>query len=107
MTRIRRIKVAPFFFDVKYDDKLASVAAISGAHMEDSRVILIDPTFHVSTIRDTLLHEATHALWTQTTLDRTYTEEQEEHIIWALTPRLLGLLRDNPLLVRFLTEKDE
>lgn len=52
--------------------------------------------------RDTLLHELIHAALSDAPhgLD----SEQEERVIRALTPGLLGIIRDNRALIRYLQE---
>lgn len=58
--------------------------------------------------RLSVLHELLHAIINYSGL---YTimnlnQQQEETIVRVLEPALYGLLRDNPQLVKFLTEKD-
>jgi hypothetical protein len=65
-------------------------------------VIEVDPSNAPSQVRDTLLHEALHAVVadTRTRLDR----DDEEQLVRVLTPGLLALIRNNPHLVAFLLE---
>ena len=68
--------------------------------------IIIDPG--VRHVRDTLLHEALHALIAQTGLSESpgpLHGESEEQVVRALTPLLLHLLVENPRLVEFLVER--
>lgn len=52
--------------------------------------------------RDTLLHEILHAVITETHL--TFDGNAEEEIIRVVTPLLLGVLRENPGVVKWLSE---
>lgn len=52
--------------------------------------------------RDTLLHELLHAAINETHLS--FSTEAEEEVIRVVTPLLLGILRENPKVVRWLRE---
>lgn len=74
--------------------------------------IYINAKFDIQTQRSTLLHEAMHAI-TQSIMGRPDWSEgslgedasaREESVISMLEAPLLMLLRDNPSLVKFLTE---
>lgn len=100
------MRVGPHVFDVRKARKLAE-AGVVGICGEDSQEVRYDPDIGPSVLRETVLHELLHAVWHQTTLDRLYTDEQEEQVLWTLAPRLLALLRDNPELVMFLVYDGE
>lgn len=62
---------------------------------------------HIQQIRDSLLHELLHAIWSESGLCCTIGEERiEEHLVHTLASAILALLRDNPALVRYLTAKE-
>jgi hypothetical protein len=68
--------------------------------------IVIDP--NIRHLRDTLLHEALHAVIAQTGLSESGAPlhgDSEEQVVRALTPMLLHLLRENPKLIQFLVER--
>jgi len=48
-----------------------------------------------------------HCLAVQTDLSSDWGKEREEEVVARLSPALFDLLRRNPKLVRFLTEKDD
>lgn len=56
---------------------------------------------------DTYLHEALHAIFHVAGLYRSLNldHNDEERTVAALTPQILLLLRDNPLVVTFLTQR--
>lgn len=54
---------------------------------------------------DTLLHEIMHAVWKEVGLGETVDSEVEEKIVKALTTGLVGVLRDNPAVVRWLAKR--
>lgn len=68
----------------------------------DRLLIRVDVSAPFTLTADTLLHEILHACWNQTPL-RERDEDDEERTVTALTPLLLGVLRDNPDLVAYLT----
>lgn len=74
-----------------------------GRTLERELTILLAPTVP-SQERDTLLHELLHACWAQTGLD--FEDDEQERVVGALAPWLLGALRDNPRLVAFLLERE-
>lgn len=55
--------------------------------------------------KDTVLHELLHSIIDQLDIKRRFKDVEkdfEEDVVYALTPRILALLRDNPRLVRYL-----
>ena len=102
---IDKVTVAPYEYEVRYDDNLSASASVLGLCMADSLIILLDPTSAPAIMHETLLHEVLHAAWTQTALDGIYTDEQEEQIIFTLTPRIVAFLKDNPHYVEGLYER--
>lgn len=74
---------------------------------ESATIVVDDERPHVI-IAEHLLHEALHGLIHvhKSDLDRGPRDETEERYVAALAPGILGMLRDNPKLVAFLTAKD-
>lgn len=105
MSKPTEVYVAPFWYEVYYDENLRVSAGVLGACNTDQQKILMDPTQGGEVFWETLLHEMLHAAWTQTALDKTYTGEQEEEIIFTMSPRLVAILKDNPVVVRGITRK--
>lgn len=104
----QKVKITPYTYTVRWD-KVAqaalNAASFNGQTLNDSLELLIANNLPPGTERDIVLHECLHALWSQTDLAKRIDHEGEESVIWSLTPRLLGLLRDNPALVAYLVEK--
>jgi len=101
------VVVAPRVYKVVVDGNgHAEDANVDGMTSFDQGRILIKGALTEDPTRDTLLHEILHALIDQTSVKRQLKDmdkDLEEDFVWALTPRLLGLLRDNPELVEYLT----
>lgn len=106
---VRKIKVTPHEVEVRFDRDAMAAASANGVYLGDVNTILLSPGCDPLVERETMLHEALHAIWNQTLLDKLYPDEEPdspgEAIISTLAPRLLAVLRDNPQLVAYLTEK--
>ena len=102
----KRIKVGPFTFDTVEDDAALNVLGGSGAMNYDLQVIVYGTGSASEQLKDTVLHETLHAIIRQTRLYESNDEwvKLEEGLVQAMTPILLGVLRENPRLVTFLTE---
>lgn len=72
----------------------------------DEKRILINTNYSTQVIRDTLLHEIQHAIYNDTFVFEPGTkmdaEVMEERVIRVLTPGLMQVMWDNPILVEFL-----
>ena len=111
MKRPETIKVGAMSYKVVYDKAaLDAIAVLSHKHlMGDTShlhlLMTIDDTLPEQVIRDTLLHETLHTLWVSGGFgDLEMTQEQ---LVSALTPRLLSVLRDNPVLAGYLVSEKE
>jgi len=97
----RRIKLSPYTYTVREVRGLQD----SGACAPDYEAILVDAEQSDGQKRDTLLHEALHGIIRQG-LEQQFKDVDksfEESVVSFFAPRLLGLLRDNPALVEYLT----
>lgn len=102
----KRIVVAPFEYKVAREPSMSSIGEAAGGCDPDRTRIVIDANLSGPAEKDTLLHELLHALLSQTDLVRglkAYDKDLEEDVVYALTPRLLSALLDNPDLVEYLT----
>lgn len=106
MKNIERIYIAPFWYDIVYDQQLSAAAGVLGACNSDILKILMQADNPEPVMMETLFHEALHAAWTQTGLDKAYSSEQEEEVIYSLSPRMTAILKDNPAFTRRLTKVD-
>lgn len=70
----------------------------------DSRLntIAVAPDQAGAQLRDTLLHEALHAIFDYIGLSHDWGPALEEHVICRLSPAVLELMRRNPVLVNYL-----
>ncbi len=100
------LKVGPFTVTLEENadtlDQLGGDAAWHGAGLR----ILYDTRQAPGFLRDSVLHETLHALYQQTGLYKATDAEKdaEEQFVASMTPRLLALLRDNPVFVAWLME---
>lgn len=109
----RRVKVGPLRYRVIVDqDQLDAMQARAG--VEDpllgfcssaTEAIYLAPDLGRHTERATLVHEIFHALVTNSGMGEQYGTRKvsEEEAILALDTGWLGVLRDNPKLVAYLT----
>lgn len=65
--------------------------------------ISIEPRQAAGAKRDTITHEALHALFDQVGLAQEWGTDTEETVVARLTPALVALLRDNPAFVAYVT----
>ena len=103
MKRPKRINIDPFDYEVRYMPDFSATTNTMGSCVTDAQIIFIDAGLTDQAEKDTVLHEALHGAWSQTGLQKEYTEDQQEAVIWALTPRLLAIIRDNPELIQWLS----
>lgn len=107
MSRLKKLFISPFTYEVRWHEGLSAVAGVLGAANCDEAVIIMETQQAPAVAMETLLHESLHAMWTQTALDHIYTTDQEEQIIYTMSPRIVALLRDNPAFVKALTQKGQ
>jgi hypothetical protein len=108
----KQVWIGPLRWKIKCSDKAYhAVQSLSEEHAigftsVDSLTISIKPGLPRSLERETLLHEILHALYgTQGGVFKvTKRSELEEASVCALSPMLMGTLRDNPTLVSYLLE---
>ncbi len=103
------VRVGPHTYTITSENGLSKTAGVTGVAGTETQTILIDSQLGDSVEQETVLHELLHAAWTQTLLDRKFSDEKEEDVIWTLAPRILALLKDNRSLVYWLLkgEADE
>jgi hypothetical protein len=95
MTKTNSVMIAPFRYEVTYDNELSQKAGVLGVCQCDISHIVLDDAVSPGVLCETLLHEALHAMWNQTSLDSKYTDEQEEEVIFAMSPRIFSFIQDN------------
>jgi hypothetical protein len=81
---------------------------VDGICCHDDSTIYIRDHFALSYMRYTLLHECMHAVAFSAGINDAHKPELgEEDAVRAFTPGVLAMLRQNPLLVAFLTGDDD
>jgi hypothetical protein len=82
-------------------------SGLSGHTDYDELVITVDPKLAADRFAEVLLHETLHATFEHCGLGYDLEGQEdglEEQVVRRLAPALLGVLRDNPKLVRFLIQ---
>lgn len=96
------VQVGPLELSLVYEELDGTLGELRGAELE----LAVDPEQADDQLADTVLHELLHAVIGQTSLwseGGPLTDPAvEEVVVAALTPWLLGIVRDNPDLVAFL-----
>lgn len=99
------IRLGSHLYSVRCDTDTARLLRdedAKGDSRPDHLIIRVDPDRPHTSLAETLLHEALHCVWHQTSLSVDHSEA-EEVAVTALAPLILQLLRVNPDLVAFLT----
>ena len=80
-----------------------------GYHNRTQQQIVIDADGGPDARRDTLIHELLHAILSNAGTDQDSDEQRKatEAFIERVSSGWLGVIRDNPDLIAYLTEKDE
>lgn len=100
----KHVTVGPHRYRIRSTGKrtLLKLQGLMGQTDSRSNEIHVSPQQSDDQQADTLLHEILHAAYDQTSL-RHLDAEGEEAVVSALAPILLGVLRNNPDVVRVLT----
>ena len=93
----KHVKVGPHSYSVIVDRH--GLMSDMGHCDPDQGIIALHAGQCVSAMRDSLTHEVLHAALAPLNLD----DELEERIVSTLSPTWLGVVRDNPRLVAWLT----
>lgn len=107
------IRVGPFDYRVHVGGPEWDLAAaregedLRGETDHRALRIVVCPGMHPARTRNTVMHEALHAAFAVSgqPLDDMKDLDPEENAVRVLTAPLLGVLRDNPGLVAYLTEE--
>ena len=88
-----RVKVGHVHVVVRWEKGLSRVAGVAGVSGVDLQDVRIDDDLGPDVERETVLHELLHHALTQTVLEKMFTDEQEEQVIWGLSPLILQMWR--------------
>jgi hypothetical protein len=78
-----------------------------GIYDERAQVITLDSHLPFERQRETLVHETLHAIFSAAQLDSLLSAESDgldEHVVSVLSGHMLAFLRENPAVLRYLTE---
>lgn len=101
----KRIVIGNHVFKVKFRDGVSTPEGADAYGVTNHRdtTMTISRRNAPSQIRDTVFHEVLHAVINDGPAGLDH--ETEEQLIRAVTPALLGVLRNNPQLLEFLLEE--
>lgn len=114
--RPTRLKVGPTWWSISYDhadmleiQRVSSEQFLQGCTRPQRAQIVVDAiSLPESHIRDTLWHEVVHAVFhvfhIAAKIDG---DDLNENLVARATSPVLQVLRDNPALVRYLTQPDQ
>lgn len=105
-----KITLGPHNYEIRSDVDTARLLRDEDARGDsrpDQLVIRIDVDRPHTAVAETLLHEALHCVWHQTSLRVEHDNDAEEKAVTALAPLLLQMLRRNPELTAYLTGEDK
>ena len=105
MTYPKRIKAGAFDYTVEHNPQALEDVGGDAALWNAQLRIAINKHQAPGFLRDSLFHEVLHACWQDSGLYDPERKEVEERVVSHLSPWILNVLRDNPRLVAFLTEK--
>jgi len=98
------VKVGPYLYLVHFED-MSRVDA-DGLHYPGKLIIYIDSSEVLRRQQAAVMHELLHAVWECVIGRQVAVNEKrtisEEDVVTALAPTLLGVIHDNPELLRFL-----
>lgn len=108
----KSVVIGPFDFDFVWkpitEEVLEGQGLVDGTIDQSNQLIYIDSSLAKGMQRETSLHEILHGIFLASNLTfrlENIDPDLEEEIIRALSPALLALIRSNPQMVKFWTEK--
>jgi hypothetical protein len=87
------------------ENKIGAQMAGKSNHSTQEIVVRGEPAVSHDSERDTLLHEALHAVFALTNLDQEMSDHKQELMVSRLTPAILLLMKDNPEFISYLMEE--
>lgn len=96
----KELKIGAFIWTIQDSKDLAYEGQCYGSTHGYTQKIFLDPGQTDEKKRQTVIHEAMHAIWWQTGLGVRYknTKDLEEEVISAISMGLYQVLKDNDLL---------
>lgn len=104
----KKVKIGPFTFKISWKAKDFELEDVMGECSASMRSIVVDPTYPLSAMQETLMHEIIHGCLGIFRLQfpTDSWENTDEFIASMLGVMIYGVLQDNPRIVEFLTYKD-
>ena len=101
----KKVKISGFTLDVSRKPT-GDPGDYGGAHLGDC-VVYVNPKTSEQQQRSTLLHEALHCMLVYSGAKHAIgmNDIQEETIVRILEPVLFNFLKDNPQVIKYITEK--
>ena len=101
------VQVGAYAYTIQVCAEIGRDLGHDGNHNRTLQRIRLNPSQGPDSLRDTLLHEILHAVCSNSGLDGADEEfkKVEEQFIYLVVPGLLGVIRDNPLLLAYLQER--
>lgn len=99
-----KIKIGPRTYDIKYVEDLRSEddKQIHGQCHPDELTISLHTGQKKNTEQDSVMHEVLHGIFN---LIHLHMPDLEENIVCRMSPVLLGVIKENPKLVRYLVSE--
>lgn len=100
------VTIGPHTYEIRTDPEAHRLLREDGSNGDsrpDRLVVQLDLDRPHTAIADTFIHELLHCAWQQTALRVEHDTDAEERAVTALAPLVLGMLRANPELVKYLT----
>jgi len=95
-------------YSVEFSTTLMAVDDCVGKCLPSKQMICVDETQARGQLRDTLMHEVMHGVFSESGLGTEIKgEDEEETIVRRLTTGFLQVLRANPKFTKLLTETDK
>lgn len=119
VARPDQLRVGHMLFKIEYvteqewGERFSGYEGDGGLTLHNWALIAIRLVPHISeqNLREVLLHETTHAIWSTSMLshmaEQFNSEKLEEGVISIQSPLLLGVLKDNPTVVSYLLDDQE
>jgi hypothetical protein len=101
-----QVQIGSYVFDVKLDSGLSRSNLLGETHTSDQK-ILVHPMQHPMMLKETVLHELLHACFGVSSLTHSFSDDDEERVVAILSPWVLMMMRDNPQLLAWLTERSD
>jgi hypothetical protein len=114
-----QVRIGHMLFKIEYvteqewGERFSGYEGEGGLTLHNWALIAIRLVPHISeqNIREVLLHETTHAIWSTSMITHTHEnfgeDKLEEGVVSVQSPYLLGVIKDNHALIKYLQDDQE